>query len=148
MDLIFQLLCQSLRQLPKVPRVAMSTEEGARMPKGIEKSINQVNLLGRVGVDPQLRGTDAHPVVAFSLATNIRYKPGGPDSGNDYITKTEWHNVAVFKTSLRESALQTVTKGMRVLVQGRIMYGSIEDKQGNIRHTTTIVAEDVIKFGG
>ena len=40
--------------------------------RGTEKCLNQVTLLGRVGQDPQLRGTDAHPVVTFSLATNYR----------------------------------------------------------------------------
>ncbi len=56
--------------------------------------LNSVTLLGRVGVDPQLRGTDRHPVVAFSLATNLRYRPDGQQ---DYVTKTDWHNVAVFR---------------------------------------------------
>ena len=108
--------------------------------------INSVTLLGRVGVKPQLRGTDAHPVVAFSLATNIRYKPGGADSGSDYVTKTDWHNVAVFRPFLRDAVANNVVKGQRVLVQGRIMYGSIEDNLGVVRHTTTVVADDVIRL--
>jgi len=111
-----------------------------------EKSVNSVTLLGRVGVNPQLRGTETHPVVAFSLATNIQYRPGGPDSGNDLVKKTEWHNVVVFRPHLRESVHNYVAKGSRVMVQGRIMYGSIEDKQGMLRSTTSIVAEDVIRF--
>ncbi len=82
--------------------------------------------------------------MAFSLATNIRYKPA---EGDDYLTKTDWHNVAVFRNSLRETVAKNVHKGMRVLVQGRIMYGTIEDKMGNVKHTTTIVADDVIRFG-
>ena len=41
--------------------------------RGAEKCINQVTLLGRVGQEPQVRGTDAHPVVTFSLATNYRF---------------------------------------------------------------------------
>ncbi len=47
---------------------------------------------------------------------------------------------------LRDSVHQNVSKGQRVMVQGRIMYGSVEDKTGNVRHTTTIVADDVIRF--
>lgn len=105
-----------------------------------------MTLLGRVGVDPQLRGTDEHPVVVFSLATNLRYKPGGPDSDNDYATKTDWHNIAVFRPYLRDTVFQYVNKGQRVLIQGRIMYGSVEDKVGNVRHTTTIVADEVVRF--
>ena len=111
-----------------------------------EKSVNSVTLLGRVGVDPVLRGTQNHPVVAFSLATNIQYRPGGAGSGNDLIKKTDWHNIVVFKPNLRESVHNYVTKGSRLMVQGRIMYGMIEDKHGNMRSTTSIVAEDVIRF--
>ena len=111
-----------------------------------EKSVNSVTLLGRVGVNPQLRGTETHPVVAFSLATNIQYRPGGPDSGNDLVKKTEWHNIVVFRPHLRESVHNYVNKGSLVMVEGRIMYGSIEDKQGMLRYTTSIVAEDVIRF--
>ena len=111
-----------------------------------EKSLNSVTLLGRVGLNPQLRGTETHPVVTFSLATNIQYRPGGPDSGNDLIKKTDWHNIIVFKPNLRESVNNYVAKGSRIMVKGRIMYGTIEDKQGNLRSTTSIVAEDVIRF--
>ena len=111
-----------------------------------EKSLNSVTLLGRVGVNPQLRGSDNHPVVAFSLATNIQYRPGGNDSGNELVKKTEWHNIVCFRPNLRESVYNYVAKGSRVMIQGRIMYGSVEDKQGNLRTTTSIVAEDVIRF--
>ena len=50
------------------------------------------------------------------------------------------------KPNLRESVHNYVTKGSRLMVQGRIMYGMIEDKHGNMRSTTSIVAEDVIRF--
>ena len=49
------------------------------------------------------------------------------------ITKTDWHNVAVFAENLRGSVMATVSKGQRVHVSGRIMYGRIEDKAGVIR---------------
>jgi len=63
-------------------------------------------LPGRVGVEPQVRGSEEHPVVVFSLATNFRYK-----KGEEYMSSTDWHNVAVFKPSLRESVHQNVSKG-------------------------------------
>ncbi|CAL1293592.1 unnamed protein product [Larinioides sclopetarius] len=50
----------------------MSSEDVPRMH--LEKSINHVTLLGRVGIDPQLRGTESKPVVVFTLATNTNYK--------------------------------------------------------------------------
>ena len=111
-----------------------------------EKCVNTVTLLGRVGNNPVLRGTESNPVVSFSLATSINYRPGGYNSGNDMVKKTEWHNIVVFLPNLRETAYNYITKGSRLMVQGRIMYGSIEDRQGTIRHTTSIVAEDIIRF--
>ena len=72
-----------------------------------------MTLLGRVGIHPQMRGTEAHPVVSFTLATSIRYLPKGAD---DLVTKTDWHNIAVFKPKLRESVYQSVLKGNRVMV--------------------------------
>ena len=57
-------------------------------------------MIGRVGGSPQLRGTEEHPVVVFPMATNIRYrKPGS--NGDEYETKTDWHNIAIFKPYLR-----------------------------------------------
>jgi len=120
-------------------------QESARTSYG-EKSVNSVTLLGRVGIHPQMRGSEEHPVVSFTLATTIRYKPKN-SSFDELVSKTDWHNVAVFKPLLRESVYETVMKGNRVMVQGRIMYGTVEDKKtGQIRTTTTIVAEDVIRF--
>jgi single-stranded DNA-binding protein len=62
------------------------------------------------------------------------------------VTSTDWHNVAVFKPSLRMSVEQNVRRGQRVLVQGRIMYGMVEDKAGQKRHTTEIITDDVIRI--
>ena len=53
---------------------------------------------------------------------------------DEMITKTDWHNVAVFAENLRDSVMATVSKGQRVHVSGRIMYGRIEDRAGVIRY--------------
>ena len=94
--------------------------------------INQVTLLGRVGVDPRIRGSAERPAVTFSLATNIRYRPGGPDSLEDFVTKTDWHNIAVFKPGLRSIVADSVHKGglecewvlcLRILVCSCLLQG-------------------------
>jgi len=56
-----------------------------------------------------MRGTEEHPVVVFSLATNVRYK-----KGTEYISSTDWHNVAVFRPGLRNSIEKYVTKGKAI----------------------------------
>ena len=111
-----------------------------------EKSINNVTLLGRVGIDPQIRGSEDKPVTTFSLATTSSWRSGGqegPGSG-DLTQKTEWHNIVVFKPGLRESSYNYIKKGTRVHITGRLMYGEYLDKQGIKRRTTSIVCEDII----
>ena len=74
----------------------------------VETGLNQVTLLGRVGVDPQLKGTAAHPVVTLSLATNTVIRSG--DSA-DVRQRTEWHRISVFKPNLRDTVCSFVKKG-------------------------------------
>ncbi|KAL1489932.1 hypothetical protein ABEB36_013858 [Hypothenemus hampei] len=111
-------------------------------PTRIEKSINNVTLLGRVGGDPQKKGTDEHPVVVFSLAThsNYRYESG------EFMQRTEWHRIVCFKPGLRDTVLNYLKKGQRVHVTGRITYGEVKAEDGTPKSTMAIAAEDVIFF--
>lgn len=68
--------------------------------------LNQVLLLGRVGGDPVLKGSSAHPVVLFSMATNSNYKVA-----EGLKQKTDWHRVSLFKPYLRDLALANMKKG-------------------------------------
>lgn len=70
--------------------------------------LNQVTLLGRVGVDPQLKGTSAHPVVTLSLATNSVIRPA---DGGQLRQRTEWHRISIFKPNLRDTVFSFVKKG-------------------------------------
>ncbi|XP_074596588.1 putative dimethyladenosine transferase [Brevipalpus obovatus] len=108
----------------------------------IEETLNQVTLLGRVGTDPQIRGSDERPVVVFSMATNIRYKT---EEDEQYIQKSEWHRISIFKDSLRRVSTDYVKKGTRVLVLGKISYGKVTDASGTTTHQTAhIVADELI----
>ncbi|XP_055677349.1 single-stranded DNA-binding protein, mitochondrial [Lutzomyia longipalpis] len=111
-----------------------------KKPETFEKTVNNVTLLGRVGVEPQIRGTEEHPVVTFSLATHENYKY---ESG-DWSQKTDWHRIVVFKPNLRESVMNYLRRGQRTMVQGRISYGEITDQEGKQRVSTSIIADDVI----
>lgn len=105
-----------------------------------ERSLNSVTLIGRVGSDPQMRGSTGKPVVTFSVATNVSWKT---DEGF-WTHRTDWHNIAVFNKFLRDPAFKYVGKGRRVHIQGRLAYGEIVDKAGIRRHTTSIIADDII----
>ncbi|KAJ9601065.1 hypothetical protein L9F63_000800 [Diploptera punctata] len=122
----------------QVARYATQQVEPSRM----EKTINTVTLLGRAGAEPQKRGTEEHPVVTFSLATHTNYKY---DTG-EFVQRTDWHRICVFKPSLRDTVYTYLKKGQRVYVSGRLTYGEVKDEDGNARATTAIVADDVIFF--
>nr|SVE76196.1 EOG090X0O5J [Daphnia hispanica] len=127
---------------PSTNPTNQAEDENASVGVSVEKTINSVTLLGRVGSNPVKRGSADHPVVTFSLATNSNY---GYANG-DVNQKTEWHRICVFKPYLRESILKYTNKGQRVLVQGRIIYGEVREPEGQLRHTSSIVADDVIFF--
>ncbi|GJQ84727.1 hypothetical protein Trydic_g21132 [Trypoxylus dichotomus] len=119
-------------------RTASTSEEPARL----EKTINNVQLLGRVGSDPQLKGTKEHPVAIFSLATHSNYRY---DTG-EFVQRTEWHRVVCFKPGLRETIMNFLKKGQRVHVTGKITYGEVKGEDGKSKSTTAIQADDVIFF--
>lgn len=105
--------------------------------------MNQVTLLGRVGADPEKRGTEKHPVVTFSIATHTNYQ-----KGENLMQQTDWHRIAVFKPYLREAVYRYLTKGQRVMVQGRLGYLERRDPENNslVMKTASIVADEVIFF--
>ncbi|XP_017757978.1 PREDICTED: single-stranded DNA-binding protein, mitochondrial [Eufriesea mexicana] len=108
----------------------------------LEKTVNQVTLLGRVGGDAQKRGNEEHPVVIFSLATHSNYKY----TNGDFMQRTDWHRICVFKPNLRETVATYLRKGQRVLVVGKISYGEFKDEQGITKPSTAVIADDVIFF--
>ncbi|XP_076471816.1 single-stranded DNA-binding protein, mitochondrial-like [Babylonia areolata] len=117
-------------------------EDGEGSPARFEKSVNQVNLLGRVGRDAELRGTEAHPVVVFSLATNNVYTKAGGGT----VSRVDWHRISVFKPGLRDKVAINLRKGDRVFVNGTIRYDEYTDNEENLVRTTTILASDLVNL--
>ncbi|XP_051911895.1 single-stranded DNA-binding protein, mitochondrial [Hippocampus zosterae] len=113
----------------------------------LERSINRVQLLGRVGQEPVMRQVDGrNPVTIFSLATNEMWRSGEGEtsSSGDISQKTTWHRVSIFKPGLRDVAYQYVKKGARILVEGKLDYGEYVDKNQVRRQATTIIADNII----
>ncbi|KAM4675561.1 single-stranded DNA-binding protein, mitochondrial isoform 1-T3 [Discoglossus pictus] len=114
----------------------------------LERSLNRVQLLGRVGQDPVMRQADGrNPVTIFSLATNELWRSGESEvfqTTGDVNQKTTWHRVSVFRPGLRDVAYQHVKKGARVYVEGKIDYGEYTDKNNVRRQATTIIADNII----
>ncbi len=98
--------------------------------------INKVTLIGNLGRDPEVRRLENGAVVAkFSVATNESYK----DKAGEWQTQTEWHNVIVWR-QLAERAERDLKKGKMVYVEGKLTHRKWQDKEGNDRYTTEVVA--------
>jgi single-strand DNA-binding protein len=100
--------------------------------------INKVILVGRLGKDPEVRHLENGAVVAnFSVATSERYR----DKEGNKQEKTEWHNVVVWR-QLAEIAEKFLRKGGLVYIEGKLRTRSWDDKDGNKKYTTEVVAEN------
>ena len=106
--------------------------------------INKAILIGRLGSDPEIRYTPSGVAVAnFSIATSEEWKD--KDTG-DKQERTEWHRIVVWRR-LAEICGEYLSKGRQVYVEGRIQTRSWEDRDGNKRYTTEIIANDVQFLG-
>ena len=100
------------------------------------KTINKVELLGRVGADPEMKYTASGiAVTQLRLATD-RGRKNGEDA-------TDWHMVVVWD-KLGEAVAQFVEKGQRLYVAGRLVQSSWEGDDGQRRYRTEIHAQDVV----
>ncbi len=105
--------------------------------------VNRVFLVGRLGKDPEQRFTSSGtPVTNFSLATDERWK----DQSGERQTRTEWHQIVVWGR-LAEICSQYLNKGKLVFIEGRLQTREWDDRDGNRRRTTEIVASDMQMLG-
>ena len=106
--------------------------------------INKVILIGRLGSDPEVRYTPSGVAVAnFNIATSEEWKD--KDSG-EKKERTEWHRIVAWRR-LGEICGEYLSKGKQVYVEGRLQTRDWEDRDGNKRYTTEIVATDVQFLG-
>jgi len=107
-------------------------------------SVNKAILIGNLGRDPELRYTQGGQAVAnFSIATTERYS----SRDGERQERTEWHNIVTWgKTA--ENCAQYLSKGSSCYVEGRLQTREWEDKEGNKRRTTEVVAQVVQFIGG
>ena len=98
--------------------------------------INKVTLIGNLGKDPEVRILDSGTKVAkFPMATNENYK----DRSGEWQTKTEWHDIVLWR-GLAEQAERQLKKGSLVFVEGKLTSRKYQDRDGNDRYITEIVA--------
>ena len=104
---------------------------------------NKVQLIGNVGNDPEIKSFDGGKKVAnFTIATNESYK----NEKGEKVDQTEWHKVVAWgKTA--EIIEKFVTKGKEVAIEGKLTHRSYEDKNGEKRYITEVVANEILLIG-
>jgi single-strand DNA-binding protein len=107
------------------------------------RGVNKVILIGNLGKDPEMRYLPSGQAVAkFSLATNAKRK----DKSGQVIDITDWHNIVTFGRTA-EICNQYLKKGSPIYVEGRIQTRSYDDKDGNKRWITEIIAQTIQMLG-
>jgi single-strand DNA-binding protein len=106
------------------------------------RSVNKVILLGRLGKDAETKFTAGGAAVTkFTMATSWRKKDAQTGEWKD---ETDWHNIVVWQ---QENVANYLTKGKQVYVEGRLQTRSYEDKDGQKKYFTEVVANEVILVG-
>ncbi len=105
-------------------------------------STNFVQLIGNLGADPESTQFESgKQKVSFNLATSEFYK----DANGEVVETTDWHRVIAWG-NLAGYLEKNLRKGQKVLLQGKISHRSYQDKDGNTKYITEIVAKEVLKL--
>jgi single-strand DNA-binding protein len=106
--------------------------------------VNKVILVGRLGADPDMRYTPSgQGVCELRLATNESWT----DKNGQRQERTEWHRIVVWGKRA-EICSKYLSKGREVYIEGRIQTRQYDDKDGNKRYMTEVIAQDVQFLGG
>jgi single-strand DNA-binding protein len=109
------------------------------------RGVNKVILVGNLGADPETRSMPSGMTVTnIRIATSESWKDKASGAQQE---RTEWHSVALFGR-LGEIAAEYLRKGSQVFVEGKLRTRKWQDKQGNDRYTTEIIADNMQMLGG
>ncbi len=109
------------------------------------RGVNKVILVGNLGADPETRSMPSGMTVTnIRIATSESWKDKASGAQQE---RTEWHNIALFGR-LGEIAAEYLRKGSQVYVEGKLRTRKWQDKQGNDRFTTEIIADNKQMLGG
>lgn len=106
-------------------------------------NLNKVLLIGNLGADPETNHSpNGIPITNFRIATSEKWK----DKEGKVQTRTDWHRVVTFGR-LAEICGEYLAKGKQVYIEGRIQTKTWEDKDGNKRYVTEIIANIMQMLG-
>lgn len=102
-------------------------------------SLNKCMIIGNLGRDPEMRYTpNGQAVTQFTVAVNRNYK----GANGEWQEETEWFRVVAWGP-LAERTAEYLRKGRKVYVEGRLQTRQWEDREGQKRYTTELVAQTV-----
>ncbi|HLN48468.1 MAG TPA: single-stranded DNA-binding protein [Steroidobacteraceae bacterium] len=109
------------------------------------RGVNKVILVGNLGADPETRSMPSGMTVTnIRIATSESWKDKASGAQQE---RTEWHHIALFGR-LGEIAAEYLRKGSQVFIEGKLRTRKWQDKQGNDRFTTEIIADNMQMLGG
>lgn len=109
------------------------------------RGVNKVILIGNLGKDPETRYMpNGNAVANVTVATNESWKDKQSGEAQE---RTEWHNV-VFYSRLAEIVGEYLRKGSQIYIEGSLRTRKWQDKSGNDRYTTEIIASELQMLGG
>ena len=109
------------------------------------RGVNKVILVGNLGADPEVKYMpNGNAVANVTLATSESWKDKQSGEQKD---KTEWHRVVFFRR-LAEIAGEYLKKGSQIYIEGKLQTRKWQDKNGNDRYTTEIIANEMQMLGG
>lgn len=101
---------------------------------------NKVNLIGRLGVQPEIVNMESGRKLArFTLATNENYK----NKNGEWQSITQWHTINAWG-KLAELVQKLLTKGQEIVVEGKLVNLSYENKNGEKRFSTVVEASEFL----
>ena len=100
---------------------------------------NKVQLIGHVGQDPEIKQLENGRVANFTIATNESYT----NAKGEKVEQTEWHRVSAWGKTV-EIIEQLLKKGSHVAIEGKLTHRSYDDKDGNKRYITEVVANELV----
>ena len=103
---------------------------------------NRVQLIGHVGQEPEIKTLESGRVANFTIATNENYT----NAKGEKVEQTEWHRISDWGKTV-DIIEKLITKGSYVALEGKLTHRSYDDKDGNKRYITEVVANELVLFG-
>ena len=100
---------------------------------------NLVQLIGHVGQEPEIKNLESGRVANFTIATNENYT----NTKGEKVEQTEWHRVSAWGKTV-DIIEKLLTKGSYVAIEGKLTHRNYDDKDGNKRYITEVVANELV----